>query len=107
MPFLPLVAVSDGDVISFGDTRIKVISRSDKAHTATDLIILAERELDEKVIFLVDIGVHHQVSRMDDGSFARNSEILDQVIALDATIYVPGHGRTTKGSSLTRQYLIT
>ena len=107
MPFLPLVAVSDGDVISFGDTTIKVISSSDKAHTATDLIILAERELDEKVIFLVDIGVHHQVSRMDDGSFARNSEILDQVIALDATIHVPGHGRTTKGSSLTRQYLIT
>ncbi|MFT4845673.1 MAG: glyoxylase-like metal-dependent hydrolase (beta-lactamase superfamily II) [Glaciecola sp.] len=104
IPFSPSVAVSDGDVISFGDTTIKVVSSSDKAHTATDLIILAERELDEKVIFLGDIGVHHQVGRMDDGSFTRNIEILDQVIALDATIYVPGHGPTSKGSSLTRQY---
>jgi hypothetical protein len=47
---------------------------------------------------------------MDDGSFTSNTEMLDQVIALDATIYVPNHGPTTKESALTpqcRDYLKT
>lgn len=103
-PYSPSVAVANGDVIAFGDTTIKVVSSSDKAHTASDLVVLVERERYDNVIFLGDIGVHHQVGRMDDGSFTSNIEMLDQVIALDATIYVPGHGPTTKGSALTRQY---
>jgi glyoxylase-like metal-dependent hydrolase (beta-lactamase superfamily II) len=104
MPYSPTVAVSKGDVIDFGDTRIKIISSSNKAHTTTDLIILAQRGLGNTIVFLGDIGVHHQVGRMDDGSFAGNIEALDQAIALNANIYVPGHGPTTKGSSLAQQY---
>ena len=103
-PYSPSVAVSNGDVISFGDATVKVITSSDRAHTATDLVILVERERDDDVIFLGDIGVHQQVGRMDDGGFASNIELLNQVIALDANIYVPGHGPTTEGSLLTQQY---
>jgi hypothetical protein len=40
-PYSSSVAVSDCDLISIGDTTIKVISRSDKTHTATDPIKFA------------------------------------------------------------------
>ena len=40
-PYSSSVVVSDGDLISVGDTTIKVISRSDKAPTATHPIKLA------------------------------------------------------------------
>jgi glyoxylase-like metal-dependent hydrolase (beta-lactamase superfamily II) len=104
MPFPPSVAVSAGEEIDFGDTNITIISSSDRAHTTTDLVVMVERKRGEKIIFLGDIGVHHQVGRMDDGNFTGNIEALDQAIALNADIYVPGHGPTTKGSSLTQLY---
>jgi glyoxylase-like metal-dependent hydrolase (beta-lactamase superfamily II) len=104
IPYPPSVVVSAGETIDFGDASIKIISSSDKAHTTTDLVVMVELKLGEKIIFLGDIGVHHQVGRMDDGSFTGNIEALDQAIALNADVYVPGHGPTTKGSSLTQLY---
>ena len=50
-PYSPSVAIANGDVIVFGDTTIKVVSSSDKAHIATDLVVLIERKRYDNVIF--------------------------------------------------------
>jgi len=82
--------VKDGDVIQAGGLSYRVMN-NDKAHTDTD-IMLHVPEL--KVMFLGDNAGYGRVLRLEGGSFVGNVEALDNAMATDARVFVPGHGRT-------------
>jgi len=95
----PTHPVADGDVISIGDTRFRVM-RNDKAHTDTDIVIVVE---EQGVVFLGDNTFNGRIGRLDDGSLTGIIEILDRVLELDARHFVPGHG-PTGGAEIVRDY---
>jgi len=68
-----------------------VIYHDTIAHTNTDVSILLK---DESVLFLGDTVMKNRVGRMDDGNFKGLIAFLDRMLALDAEVYVPGHGAT-------------
>lgn len=108
-PFPPSHSLSNDDMVRFGNVTIE-IQRNDTAHTPTDIVVSVKQDSGMSVVFLGDVGLHQRIGRMDDGNFNGNIEALDKAIALQADIYVPGHGPTTKGNlsaQLYRDYLST
>lgn len=91
--------VEDGDVIEVGGLSYRVMN-NDKAHTDTD-IMLYVKEL--KVMFLGDNAGYGRILRLEGGSFAGNIEALENAMATEATVFIPGHGRTG-GSEVPRAY---
>lgn len=82
--------VTDGDVIEV-DGLTYAIMNNDKAHTDTDIMVyVAERD----VIFLGDNAGHKRILRLEGGSFPGNVEALNNALATDAEVFVPGHGPT-------------
>jgi len=61
------------------------------AHTNTDIGILLKNE---SVVFLGDTVMKNRVGRLDDGNFKGLNAFLDRMLALNAEVYVPGHGAT-------------
>ncbi len=80
--------VKDGDELAIGGLTYRVMN-NDKAHTDTD-IMLHVKELD--LIFLGDNAGHGRILRLEGGSFPGNIEALEQALATDARVFVPGHG---------------
>lgn len=81
-------AVKDGDELAIGGLTYRVMN-NDKAHTDTD-IMLHVKELD--LMFLGDNAGHGRILRLEGGSFPGNIEALEQALATDARVFVPGHG---------------
>ncbi|MFT5658871.1 MAG: glyoxylase-like metal-dependent hydrolase (beta-lactamase superfamily II) [Gammaproteobacteria bacterium] len=109
-PYTATQSISDNDSIQFGDVTIKIQSKDTAAHTLTDIIVSVELASNISAIFVGDVGLHQRIGRMDDGSFKGSIEALDKAISLQSTIYVPGHGPSTRGPSsaqLYRDYLST
>jgi glyoxylase-like metal-dependent hydrolase (beta-lactamase superfamily II) len=80
--------VKDGDEIAVGGLTY-VVMNNDKAHTDTD-IMLHVRELD--VMFLGDNAGHGRILRLEGGSFPGNITALENALATQAKVFVPGHG---------------
>jgi len=88
-PVGPDKAVNDGDVITIGGTRFRVLHPG-PAHSDHDLMI----ELpDEKVLFFGDI-VRDGLFGPFQASFKGNIAAIDRVLKTGATVFVPGHGRS-------------
>ncbi|MDH5631395.1 MAG: MBL fold metallo-hydrolase [Gammaproteobacteria bacterium] len=87
-PVLPSKTLNDGDVLTFGMSRLK-IHHTGHAHTHGDLMV---ELVTEKVFFLGDIVLHGRIGRMDDGNFKGNIDAIDRALAANANVYVPGHG---------------
>lgn len=91
--------VTDGDELVIGGLTY-VVMNNDKAHTDTD-IMLHVRE--KKVLFLGDNAGHGRILRLEGGSFPGNVEALETALAVDAEVYVPGHG-PSGGSEVAQRY---
>jgi len=82
--------VVDGDVIEVDGLSYAVMN-NDKAHTDTDIMVyIAQRG----VIFLGDNAGHQRILRLEGGSFPGNVEALNNALATEASVFIPGHGPT-------------
>lgn len=80
--------VKDGDELVI-DGLTYVVMNNDKAHTDTDIMLhVKERGL----MFLGDNAGHGRILRLEGGSFAGNITALENALATEATVFVPGHG---------------
>ena len=103
VPFPPTTSISNDDQFSFGDINVTVLTE-ERAHSVGDIIVFVEKKNAASVVFTGDIAVHNRMGIMDDGSFKGNIAALDKLIALNAGVYVPGHGPTMNGPTLTLAY---
>lgn len=90
IPLVPNKSLKHGDVLTFGNTQFK-IHHTGHAHTHGDLMVEVPQE---KVFFLGDIVLHGRIGRMDDGNFKGNIDAIDHALAVNAAVYVPGHGKS-------------
>ncbi len=84
----PDTAINDGDKITL-EGKTFTIYHDEIAHTNTDIAIRFD---DEQVLFFGDTVINRQLRRMDDGNFKGLIAFLDRMLAIDADVYVPGHG---------------
>jgi glyoxylase-like metal-dependent hydrolase (beta-lactamase superfamily II) len=88
-PVGPDKAVNDGDVISIGGTRFRILLPG-PAHSDHDLMV----ELpDEKLLFFGDI-VRDGLFSPFQASFKGNIAAIDRGLKTEAKVFVPGHGRS-------------
>lgn len=78
----------EGDGIQAAGLTFRIL-HNDRAHTDTDIMILAE---DLGVLYLGDNAGNERILRMQHGSFRGNIEALDRASASGAKVFVPGHG---------------
>ena len=81
--------VDNGDVITVGDTRFRII-HTGSAHTDSDIMV---EIVGENALFTGDVVRNRFIGIMeDDSSFKGNIEAIDTILALDFKYYIPGHG---------------
>ena len=95
----PAYAVNHGDKITIGNTQFK-IHHYGHNHTHTDIMI---EVIEEKTVFLGDNVLAQRIPRMSDGNFKGSMHAIDEVIKTDATVWVPGHGKTN-GKSILKDF---
>jgi glyoxylase-like metal-dependent hydrolase (beta-lactamase superfamily II) len=83
-------ALNDGDVIKVGNKTFR-IHHHGQAHTRTDIMI---EVTEDGVVFLGDNVTTNRIPRMSDGNFMGNVNSVDSILKVNATVWVPGHGRT-------------
>jgi glyoxylase-like metal-dependent hydrolase (beta-lactamase superfamily II) len=80
--------VKDGDEFSIGGLTYAIMN-NDKAHTDTDIMVNVK---EIGVMFLGDNAGHGRILRLEGGSFPGNIAALENALATDAKVFVPGHG---------------
>lgn len=88
-PVGPDKAVNDGEVITIGSTRFRVMHPG-PAHTDHDLMI---EVVEEKVLFFGDI-VRSGLFSPFQASFKGNIAAIDRGLKTSAKVFVPGHGKS-------------
>jgi len=86
----PAYPVNHGDIIAVGNKHFK-IHHYGHCHTHTDIMV---EVVEEKVVFLGDNVLENRIPRMVDGNFKGNMHAIDEALKIDATVWVPGHGKT-------------
>ena len=86
----PNTEINNGDVITI-EGKTFSIYHDEIAHTDSDIAIRFD---DERVIFFGDTVINRQLRRLDDGNFKGLIAFLDRMLAVEADVYVPGHGET-------------
>ncbi len=86
----PNTEINDGDAITI-EGKTFSIYHDEIAHTDSDIAIRFD---DERVIFLGDTVINRQLRRLDDGNFKGLIAFLERMLAVEADVYVPGHGET-------------
>ena len=92
----PANAVNHGDEFIIGNKHFK-IHHHGHSHTHTDIMI---EVVEDKIVFLGDNVLADRIPRMSDGNFKGVMHAIDEVIKIDATVWVPGHGKTNGKSML-------
>ena len=83
----PNKSAKNGDVLTFGDTTIK-IHHFAKAHTECDLLV---EVVEDRTLFLGDVAMR-RVANMADGSFPGTIETMEKAKALNCENFILGHG---------------
>jgi glyoxylase-like metal-dependent hydrolase (beta-lactamase superfamily II) len=86
----PTVEAADGQEFRIGGKTFR-IHASDDAHSKTDLMV---EIVEDRILFTGDNVLNHQVMNLRDGTFKGVMKATEQALALDAKLYVPGHGRS-------------
>jgi glyoxylase-like metal-dependent hydrolase (beta-lactamase superfamily II) len=89
-PEIPTVEAADGQEFRIGGKTFRIHS-SIHGHSKTDLMI---ELVEDRILFTGDNVLNRQVMNMRDASFKGVMQETDRALALDARVYVPGHGRT-------------
>ena len=87
---IPAVAAADGQEFRIGGKTFRIHSSTD-AHSRTDLMI---ELVEDRILFTGDNVLARQVMNLRDGTFKGVMKATDQALALNARLYVPGHGRS-------------
>jgi glyoxylase-like metal-dependent hydrolase (beta-lactamase superfamily II) len=87
---IPTVAAADGQEFRIGGKTFRIHSSTD-AHSKTDLMI---ELVEDRILFTGDNVLNRQVMNLRDGTFKGVMKATDQALALNARLYVPGHGKT-------------
>ena len=87
---IPTVEAADGQAFKIGGKTFRIHSSTD-AHSKTDLMI---ELVEDRTLFTGDNVLNHQVMNLRDGTFKGVMKATDQALALNAKLYVPGHGKT-------------
>ena len=83
-------ALKHGDSITIGNKTF-LIHHYGQAHTRTDIMI---EVAEDSVVFLGDNVTTNRIPRMSDGNFTGNIDTVDNILKINANIWIPGHGRT-------------
>jgi glyoxylase-like metal-dependent hydrolase (beta-lactamase superfamily II) len=86
----PNMTTDDGNELNIAGRTFQVF-HDPVAHTDSDIAVLL---LDDSVLFLGDTVMNQRVGRLDDGNFKGLIAFLDRMLAVEAKVYVPGHGAT-------------
>ncbi len=104
-PLLPNMPVDERVKRDLGGTDV-VIFPSGGAHSPGDLIVWLPQT---KVLLAGDVVYSDRAPSVWDGNVARWIALLDELIALEPDVVVPGHGRLEGAETLSRlqNYLVT
>ncbi len=87
---IPTVEAADGQSFRIGDKTFRIHGSTD-AHSKTDLMI---EMVEDRIVFTGDNVLSRQVMSLRDGTFKGIMRETGRALALDARVYVPGHGKT-------------
>ena len=87
---IPTVEAADGQEFKIGGKTFRIHSSAD-AHSKTDLMI---EIVEDRTLFTGDNVLSRQVMNLRDGTFKGVMKATDQALALNAKLYVPGHGKS-------------
>lgn len=96
---IPTVEAADGQEFKIGGKTFRIHSSTD-AHSKTDLMI---ELVEDRTLFTGDNVLSRQVMNLRDGTFKGVIKATDQALALDAQLYVPGHGKSGDRSFVVEQ----
>ena len=87
---LPTVEAADGQAFRIGGKTFRIHS-STHGHSKTDLMI---EIVEDRILFTGDNVLARQVMNLRDGTFKGVMQETERALALDAKLYVPGHGKS-------------
>jgi len=87
---IPTVEAANGQEFKIGGKTFRIHSSTD-AHSKTDLMI---EIVEDRILFTGDNVLSRQVMNLRDGTFKGVMKETERALALDATLYVPGHGKS-------------
>jgi len=87
---IPTVEAADGQEYKIGGKTFRIHSSTD-AHSKTDLMI---EVVEDRILFTGDNVLNRQVMNLRDGTFKGVIKETERALALNAKVYVPGHGKT-------------
>jgi glyoxylase-like metal-dependent hydrolase (beta-lactamase superfamily II) len=96
---IPTVEAADGQTFRIGGKTFRIHSSTD-AHSKTDLMI---EIVEDRILFTGDNVLARQVMNLRDGTFKGVMKATDRALALDARLYVPGHGKSGDRTLVTEQ----
>lgn len=90
----PNTPVQSGQVLDFGDTRLKMHFYG-TAHTPCDLSV---EVVEDKVTHIGDIAMENRIANIDDGSYPGTFKYYEALTkSAGDQLWVPGHGRPGRG----------
>ncbi|MGB9129582.1 MAG: MBL fold metallo-hydrolase [Thiobacillus sp.] len=87
---IPTVEAANGQEFRIGGKTFRIHSSTD-AHSKTDLMI---EMVEDRILFTGDNVLNHQLMNLMDSSFKGVLKATERALALNAKLYVPGHGKT-------------
>jgi glyoxylase-like metal-dependent hydrolase (beta-lactamase superfamily II) len=96
---IPTVKAADGQEFKIGGKTFRIHSSTD-GHSKTDLMI---EIVEDKILFTGDNVLSRQLMNLRDGTFKGVMKATDRALALNAKLYVPGHGKSGDGKFVAEQ----
>lgn len=87
---IPTVEAADGQEFKIGGKTFRIHSSTD-GHSKTDLMI---EIVEDRVLFTGDNVLSRQVMNLRDGTFKGVMRETERALAINAKLYVPGHGKS-------------
>jgi glyoxylase-like metal-dependent hydrolase (beta-lactamase superfamily II) len=87
---IPTVEAADGQEFRIGGKTFRIHASTD-AHSKTDLMI---EMVEDRILFTGDNVLSRQVMSLRDGTFKGVMKETERALAINAKLYIPGHGKT-------------
>lgn len=84
----PTKVLKGGEVMKVGDTTLK-IHHFGRVHTVADLVV---EVVEDQTVYSGDMMMR-RIANMADGSYLGSIDAMDQLAALPAKQFIPGHGK--------------
>lgn len=87
---IPTAEAADGQEFKIGGKTLRIHSSTD-GHSKTDLMI---EIVEDRILFTGDNVLARQVMNLRDGTFKGVMKETERALAINATLYIPGHGKS-------------